>query len=152
VSSSPRREGSRNRPTHTKYTIPAQGDAPHPAELLITSLGSGAATELDKPIAELKADFEGPEAAKAASRARKKGDFELRELEIAGTYKFAVGPKVGKRVAAQVLKENWRGLGAGVRTARGELWFFRLVGPDDTVQAARSPFETMINQLESPAG
>jgi hypothetical protein len=131
-----------------KYTIPAQGDAPHPAELLITSHGTGPAEELEKPLAELKRDFEGPSAANASTSTRTHRGFEIHELEVAGTYKFPMGPKVGKRPAAQVMKENWRALGASVRAPNGELWFFRLVGPEDTVQAARSAFRSMLDQLE----
>ncbi len=131
-----------------KYIIPAQGDASNPAELLVTSIGAGAAAELDKPLAELRGDFEGPEVAAAPVRARQSHGFELRELEVPGTYKFPVGPRVGKRVAATVMKERWRALGAGVRTPSGQLWFFRLVGPDDAVLAARSPFTAMFEQLE----
>jgi hypothetical protein len=132
-----------------KYTIPAQGGAPHPAELLISTIGSDAA-DADRSLAELKADFEGPGSEHPETRTVQKNGFERRELEIAGTYKFAMGPKVGKkqRAAAQMLKEHWRAAAAAVKTPAGEWWFFRLVGPDDSVQAARSAFFAMLDGLE----
>jgi hypothetical protein len=132
-----------------KYTVPAQGDAPNPAEVLVTRVGKGAASELDAPLDELRSDFEGPEAAKAARRERTVRGFELRELEVAGSYKFPMGPRVKKRAIAQVIKENWRGIGVGVRAPDGDLWFFRLVGPDDAVEAARSPFLAMLETLSA---
>ncbi len=132
-----------------KYTIPAQGGAAHPAELLISTVGSDAG-DADRSLADLRSDFEGAESEHPETRTVTKNGFERRELEIAGTYKFPMGPKVGKkqRVAAQMLKEHWRAAAAAVKTPSGEWWFFRLVGPDDSVQAARSAFFAMLDGLE----
>lgn len=133
-----------------KYTVPAQGDAPNPAEVLVTRIGLGGLPELEPPLAELQRDFEGPEASSSTRRARTVRGFDLRELEIAGTYKFSVGPRLKQRAVAQVLQKNWRAVGVGVRTPSGELWFFRLVGPEHAVQAARSSFLSMLETLEVP--
>jgi hypothetical protein len=130
-----------------KYVVPAQGDAPHPAEVLVTYLGKGEADGLEAPLTELASDFEalndGPRRAERSSRG-----FVLRELEVAGTYKYPMGPKVGKRQVAQMMKPGWRALGVAVRSPTGELWFFRLVGPEDAVKAASSPFRAMLDGLE----
>jgi hypothetical protein len=131
-----------------KYIVPAQGNAPNPAEVLVTRLGRGDAAGLSAPLDELQKDFEGEASRSPVRREREARGFALRELEIAGTYKFPMGPKVGKRPVAQVMKEGWRAIGVGVRAPNGELWFFRLVGPDDAVQAARSPFLAMLEGLE----
>jgi len=135
-----------------KYVVPAQGNAPNPAEVLVTRIGRGEAEGLDAPLAELQKDFEGEASRSPQRREREVRGFLLRELEIAGTYKFPMGPKVGKRHVAQVMKEAWRAIGVGVRAPDGELWFFRLVGPDDAVQAARSPFLAMLEALEVNTG
>lgn len=134
-----------------KYTVPAQGNSEHPAEVLVTSLGVGAAEGLDAPLQELEADFGGPGAATPVRRTRRAGRFELRELEVAGTYKFPMGPRLRNRPVAQVLKEGWRAIAVAVVAPDGERWFFRIVGPDDAVQAARSSFQAMIDGLELPA-
>lgn len=134
-----------------KYIVPAQGDAPHPAELLVTHLGRGEPSGLDAPLAELAADFELRGAAAPSPSEHERAGFLLREVEVAGTYKFPMGPKVGKRQVAQMMKEGWRAMGVGVRTPTGELWFFRLVGPEETVKAAASPFRAMLERLEVPA-
>jgi hypothetical protein len=44
----------------------------------------------------------------------------------------------------QMVKENWRLLGAVVKTPDRGNWFFKLVGPNETVQAARATFRTLI--------
>ena len=134
-----------------KYTVPAQGNAANPAEVLVTRIGNGDASELDASLAELERDFDGPRAGTPARRVRQVRGFELRELELAGTYKFPMGPRVKQRAVAQVMQERWRAIGVGVRTPSGELWFFRLVGPDDAVQAARSPFLVMLEAVDAPA-
>ena len=66
--------------------------------------------------------------------------------QVIGELNLAVG-KIG--AIAQVIKENWRGIGVGVRAPDGDLWFFRLVGPDDAVQSARSPFLAMLETLSA---
>lgn len=131
-----------------KYIVPAQGNAPNPAEVLVTRIGSGDASGLDAPLGELRGDFEGAASKSATVQRRQLRGFSFFELEVAGTYKFPMGPKVGKRHVAQVMKDDWRALGVGVHTPRDELWFFRLVGPDDAVQAARSSFRSMLDNLE----
>ncbi len=65
---------------------------------------------------------------------------------MAGTYKVSLGPAVGpkKKSAMQMVKEKWRLYGAVVRTKDRGNWFFKLVGPTDTVQAAQSGLEAML--------
>lgn len=135
-----------------KYVVPAQGNAEHPAEVLVSSLGKGDAAALDESFRELLSDFEGPGVADPIRREREVHGFTLRELEVAGTYKYPMGPRIKKRAAAQVIKEGFRAIAVGVKAPDGELWFFRLVGPDDAVQAARSPFAAMMDSLGAVPG
>ena len=133
-----------------RYKIPKAGDAKHPAELLVTHIGKTTKAELDAKHAGLVAEFEKPtEHPRRTSFAV--GDIAVRMVEIAGTYKFPVGPQVGagnqKKHAAHMLKPGWRGIGASAKTAANDTWFFKLVGPDDSVQAARSAFENMLRSV-----
>ena len=61
-----------------------------------------------------------------------------------------MGPPMGpnQRRAAHVIKENWRAIGAVVITEDRGRWFFRLVGPNDTVEGTRSAFMTMLEGLQ----
>ncbi len=136
-----------------KYKIPIAGNAKHPADLLVTHIGKISKAELDAKFTELIAEFESP-----SEHPRRKsfdvGGIAVRMEEIAGTYKFPMGPAVGpkKKHAAHMLKKEWRGIGASAKTATRETWFFKLVGPDDAVQAARSAFENMLRSIELDGG
>ncbi len=133
-----------------KYTVPAQGDAAHPAELLVTAHAKDARGALEDELRSLASSFEGPGSESVAREERDKDGFHLTHLDVAGTYRFPMGPRMGKskRAAAHVLKENWRALGCAVVAPDRSAWFFRLVGPRDSVAAARSAFVTMVESLE----
>jgi hypothetical protein len=129
-----------------RYQIPAQGDAKHPAELVVSCLGKGSRADIGARLAEAEGDFE------AATPRREQltaGAIRIELLDVAGTYKYPMGPPVGpkKRPPAQVLKENWRALVAGVSTADRGAWLFRMVGPHDTVASARSAFVNLLRGL-----
>jgi hypothetical protein len=71
-------------------------------------------------------------------------------LEVGATYKFPVGPRIGpkNKAPATVLKEHWRAIAYGVKTKDRGNWLLRMVGPDDTVAAARSSFRSMVEALK----
>ena len=77
-------------------------------------------------------------------------EFQIRIVEIGATYRFPMGPAAGpnKKHAAHVIKEGWRGIAAGVVTPDRGNWFFRLVGPNDSVAATRSAFITLLESLQ----
>ena len=134
-----------------KYQIPKVADDKHDAELLVSHLGRGSDAKPDKDLADFQQLFESYDAEKDVQRETfKVGAIEVQLLEIAGTYKFPMGPAMGKqkRHTAHVIKKGWRGIAAGVSTPKRGHWFFRMVGPSDTMQAARSPFRAMLEGLE----
>ncbi len=132
-----------------KYQVEPQGNDKHPAEMLITKLPS--ADPIEAELTQLEKGFEkSPE--KSRRSHRKVGAFDVKTTEASGTYRLGVGPPIpgskGKRQAAHVLQSNWRAIGAGVDAGPRGRWFFRLVGPSDTVEAARSPMLNMLNNLK----
>lgn len=60
-------------------------------------------------------------------------------VELAGT--FSGGGMMGAPAAP---KEHWMMLGAVVEGAEGQLHFFKLTGPEKTVQAAKKDFDTFV--------
>lgn len=130
-----------------KYSIPTSGDAKHPAELLVSRIGNA---DVKERLDALLADFEGPGKEAAKRQELTVGDFTVTVLEVGATYKFPMGPPIGpnKKAPAHVIKDNWRAIGAGVTTKDRGNWFFRLVGPSDTVEGARSAFMAMLNGLK----
>lgn len=133
-----------------KYTIPTTGDSKHPAELLVSKLGGGKQGDIDAKLAAVLTEFEGEGVKNAQRKELTVGDYQVKVLDVGGTYKFPMGPPVGpnQRRAAHVIKENWRALVAGVETKDRGDWFFRLVGPNDTVEGSRSAFMSMLENLE----
>ncbi len=65
---------------------------------------------------------------------------------MSGTYAIPLTPTPPGRKTSpvQMVKKKWRLYGAVVRTPDRGNWFFKLVGPDETVQAARSAFRAML--------
>lgn len=132
-----------------KYTIPHQGDAKTSAELLVKRLGgSRNVTAAKAALDELAGEFEGPKANEAKRRAEERAGHPVEILEIEGTYRMGMGPKRKGRAMAAVIKEDWAGLGAAVITDDRGTWLFRLVGPQDAVEAARSSFFNVLDGLE----
>lgn len=133
-----------------KYSIPSSGDAKLPAELLVQHLGTGKSADAQAKLSEFLSDWEGPGVAAAKRETLSAGQLEIATVEVAATYKMAMGPQVGpqKKAAAQVIKDNYRGIAGAVKTPDRGTWFFRLVGPSDTVEASRSAFLTMLEGLE----
>lgn len=130
-----------------KYSIPTSGDAKHPAELLVSRIGNA---DVEERLEALLADFEGPGKEAAKREELTVGELTVSVLEVGATYKFPMGPPIGpnKKAPAHVIKDNWRAIGAGVKTKDRGNWFFRLVGPSDTVEGARSAFMAMLNGLK----
>jgi len=135
-----------------KYTIPTSGDAKHPATLLVQNLGRGTKGS-DAALDQLAKDFEGQKPAEGEGAGSSpvierttldEATHPTTFLEIRGTYRFPLGPRRKGRPAAEVLKEDWVALAAVVAVPEGPRWLFRLVGPADTVDGARSAFRSMV--------
>jgi hypothetical protein len=133
-----------------KYQIPSAGNAKHEAEVLVRYLGRGSKADVTTAIDELLSDFEGPGSMNPTRESFEVGSMKVTMLEVGATYKFPMGPRIGpkKKAPAQVIKDNWRAIAYGVKTTDRGSWFFRMVGPNDAVVAARSSFRAMIEGLK----
>lgn len=95
---------------------------------------------------EWLSQFDGDTERKAKREAFTVRDFAVELVEMSGTYKVALTPPARGRKAApvQMVKNGFRLLGAVIKTKDRGNWFFKMIGPDETVQAARSSFRTML--------
>jgi len=139
-------EGQRSGSKKAVYKVPKAGNDKEEAELTVFFFGTGSEGDVAKRFSEWFGEFDGN-----AGEAAQRESFDVRGMKVDlvdtfGTYKIALGPKVGPRKKApmQMVKENWRLLGAVVKTPDRGNWFFKLVGPNETVQAARATFRTLI--------
>jgi hypothetical protein len=143
-------EGQRSGNQKAVYKVPKAGGDKEEAELTVLFFGTGSQGDAAKRFPEWLSDFDGK-----VGETAKRESFEVRGMKVelveaAGTYKIALGPKVGpkKKAPMQMVKENWRLLGAVVKTPDRGNWFFKLVGPTDTVEAARASFRALIESAK----
>jgi len=133
-----------------KYTMAPVGNDKERAETLVRYLGRESQVDPQTELRKWMAEFDGDVGATAKREQLLVHEVRIELAEVAGTYKVGMGPPMGPKgkYAAYVVKEGWRSL-AAIAVAPGKgVWFFRLVGPDETVQAARSELLGLLRTLQ----
>lgn len=128
------------------YSVPRVGEDKEDGELLVLYFGRGKESERDAQWSSWFSQFDGDAKRDAKRDAFKVGDLEVETFEFLGSYKLNVGPhrKRATRSPVQMVKKDFRMVGAFVKSPKKGNWFFRLVGPDQTVLAAKDAFLQMI--------
>jgi hypothetical protein len=130
------------------YRVDRKGDDKDDAEAGVWFLGTGARGDPAAAFKDWFSKFDGDVGAAAVRDHFQAHGMDVDTVEVTGTYQIALTPpKRGaktKQSPVQMVKNNWRLLGAVVKTKDRGNWFFRIVGPDETVQAARSAFRAML--------
>jgi hypothetical protein len=120
------------------YKIPkAQGDADD-AELAVSSAAGGVEANVDR-WAKQFGD------AKAKTEPRTVNGLKITMVEIKGTYAGG-GPMMGAAAAAAGPKEKQMLLGAIVEQGDRQ-HFFKMVGPEKTVTAAKKDFDKLVSSV-----
>ncbi|HTJ84773.1 MAG TPA: hypothetical protein VL400_23805, partial [Polyangiaceae bacterium] len=75
---------------------------------------------------------------------------EVETFDFTGTYKLNMGPqrKGMKTSPVQMVKNDYRMIGAVVHTTDRGNWFFRLVGPKDTVAAHEAEMHALLESVK----
>jgi hypothetical protein len=143
-------EAPRTGPKKAIYKVARTGDDKEEAELTVVFFGTGSGGDEDARFSELFALFDGDVGKTAVRDAFEVGAMKVETFDVVGTYKVALAPPMrGKRQSPiQMVKNRFRMLGAVVKTKDRGNWFFKLVGPDETVQAARSSFRAMLDSVK----
>ncbi len=133
-------------PERAGYRIEAAADDADGAMAHVLFYGTGSKGD---PATNFKAwfdEFDGDLGPTAARETLESHGLHVDTIEVTGTYKIALTPTPRGRKASpvQMVKKKWRLYGAVVRTPDRGNWFFKLVGPDETVQTARSAFRAML--------
>jgi len=133
------------------YAVPKVGDDKEDGEALVLFFGTGSPGDRDKQWDPWFKQFDG-DAKTAATRTTIVGahGIAVDVFEVAGNYKLNIGPhRPGQvRSPVQMVKNSYRMLGAVAHTKDRGNWFFRLVGPDATVTAAKPDFMAMLQSVE----
>jgi hypothetical protein len=128
------------------YRIPQVGNDKEEATVEVFFYGTGAAGSPDKQFTAWFGQFDGNVGPTAKRDKFSAGTLEVETVEVSGTYKIPLGPAMGpkKKAPMQMVKDNFRLLGAVVKTPDRGNWFFKLAGPSDTVEAARGAWRSML--------
>jgi hypothetical protein len=133
-------------PKKASYRIDKVGNDKEDAELNVYFFGTGDKGDPARNFKEWFAQFDGDVASTAQRESFSAHGLPVETVEVKGTYKFPLGPPVGpgKKAAVQMVKNDWRLCGAVVRTTDRGNWFFKLTGPDETVQSVRSALRGLL--------
>jgi len=140
----------RGGPKKAEYKVVTAGNDKEEATLEVFFYGTGAEGDPEKRFKEWFGQFDGDVGATAKRDKLSAGALQIETVEVSGTYKIPLGPAVGpkKRTQMQMVKDDFRLVGAVVRTPDRGNWFFKMSGPNETVQAARDAFRTMLESAQ----
>jgi len=119
------------------YHMPAVGNATS-AELTVTRAGGGTVANVDRWVSQ----FDGSE--RETRTERTVAGYRIATVTVSGTYE---GGMTGGE--AETPRAGWSLLGAVVETG-GPSYFFKLLGPTESVAAARPGFEKLMMSLHKP--
>jgi hypothetical protein len=136
-------------PKKASYRIDKVGNDKEEAEMNVFFFGTGAKGDPAPLFKEWFSQFDGDVGATAAREQLDVKGFKVETVEVSGTYKIALAPppRGRKQAPVQMVKKEWRLYGAVVKTTDRGNWFFKITGPDETVQAGKSAFRAMLETL-----
>jgi hypothetical protein len=129
-----------------EYLVPRASGDTDDGECIVITFGPGQGGGIDENINRWVTQFAGATGTKRTSR--QVGGMKVSRVETVGTYTAMRMPGASADPASHA---NWRLLGAIVEAPSG-LWFFKVTGPDATVKAAASQFDSMIDSAHPGEG
>lgn len=131
------------------YKVPKVANDKEEAEVNVVFLGTGEKGDPTKVFKEWFDQFDGNVGPGAKREQFDVKAFKIETVEVNGTFKMSLAPPVGpkKKSPVQMVKEGYRLYGAVVKTPERGNWYFRMTGPDETVQSARSAMRAMLESV-----
>jgi hypothetical protein len=128
------------------YLLAAAPGDPEGGECAVYYFGAGQGGDVDANVQRWIGQFDQPDGRASADVALTDemtvSDMRVTTVEISGTYTGTMGPMSGGAEA----KPGYRMLGAIVEGPEGAV-FFKLTGPQRTIQAARASFDALIGSV-----
>jgi hypothetical protein len=140
----------KNGPRKAAYKVDKAGADKEETTVDVLFFGTGAKGDVEANFKEWFAQFDGDLGATATREKLRVGELEVEVVDTKpSTFKVPLTPPVGpkKQPPVQMVKSGFRLHGAAVRTKDRGTWFFRMIGPDETVQAARPAFRKMLESV-----
>ncbi|WP_231511164.1 hypothetical protein [Chondromyces apiculatus] len=139
-------DAPRGGPQKASYKVPRAANDKEDVEVLALFHGTGSQGDVEKNFKAWLDQFDGDVASTARRSTFTVRGMQVDMVEVTGTYKVALGPPMGpkKKAAVEMVKKGYRLLGAAVRTGDRGNWFFKVTGPDETVQSTRSALQALL--------
>ncbi len=122
------------------YTVPAAGEGAEAGECAVFYFGSNQGGSVNDNLSRWISQFE--TGGKHEFSAKEINGLKTTLVEITGTYLSPSGPAM----ESQGKKPNYQLLGAIVEAPQG-LVFFKLTGPQQTIKAAVTSFNDLVNSI-----
>jgi len=127
------------------YTVPG-ADGAEPGECAVyyfgAGQGGGVEANMERWIGQFRAPDGGPADALAERSGKTVNGVEVELLELTGTYLFKPFP-----MARQATEKPGYMMLAAIAEGADAPVFFKLTGPEETVEAARADFDAMIESI-----
>jgi hypothetical protein len=142
-------EAPRSGPRKAAYKVPRAANDKEDVEVHVLFFGTGSQGDVEKNFKSWFEQFDGDVAATAKREVFEVRGMQVELVEVTGTYKVALAPPRGpaKKSPVEMVKKGHRLLGAAVKTPDRGNWFFKLTGPDETVQSARSALRGLLDSV-----
>jgi hypothetical protein len=131
-----------------RYRIGRTGGDGEDVEMTVRFFGTGANGDPAKVLPRWWAEFDGDPASSAKKRALTSPAGPIDVYDFVGSYRVDMGPKHKGKSPVQMIKPEYRMVGAVLHTKDRGNWYLRLVGPVRTVDAAADDFEKMLATLK----
>lgn len=125
-----------------EFMAPKDAKPEEQARITIMPSGGGVQPNLDR----WKGQFELADEADASFEKKEVGSLALHLVDIKGTYKDSAGGPMSGKV---IKRERWRMLGVILETKDGELYFIKMTGPVDTVEAQVEGWKKMLDEVKT---
>ncbi|HSN96889.1 MAG TPA: hypothetical protein VLS89_01280 [Candidatus Nanopelagicales bacterium] len=139
----------RGGPSRAAYKVPRAANDKEDVEVHVLFRGTGSQGDVDENLRSWLQQFDGDVASTAKRESFTVRGMPVDLLEVAGTYRVALTPPSSrtKKSPVEMVKKDHRMIAAVVRTGDRGNWFFKMTGPDETVQSARSALRTLLESV-----
>lgn len=139
----------RSGPQKAAYKVPRAANDKEDAEVQVLFQGTGSQGDVEKSFGEWFKQFDGDVGATAKREVFEVRGMRVEMVEVEGTFTIALTSTSGsqRRSPVEVVKRGHRLIGAAVTTPDRGSWFFKLTGPDETAQSARSALRSLLESV-----
>ncbi|MBM3262518.1 MAG: hypothetical protein FJY97_03715 [candidate division Zixibacteria bacterium] len=128
------------------YMIPASDGDAEAGECAVFFFGSGQGGSVDLNVTRWRDQFEGPDGKPVSLNKQEStiNGVKVTMVSVSGTYLASMGPMFQ---SGQTKKPGFKMLGAILGAPEGNV-FFKLTGPEKTINGAEKAFREMLNSVK----